>query len=267
MPTAASSTATPLAMVTGASSGIGLELARQFAQNGFDLIVAAEDAGIEQAAQELQSHGIHAQAVQADLATPDGVEQLIAAMRAAGRPVDAAALNAGVGVGGGDFSQTSLEEELNLINLNIVAVVKLTKFLVRDMKARGVGRILFTSSIAATMPGPFYSVYAASKSFVQSFAEAIRNELDGSGVTVTSLMPGATDTHFFERAHMENTPAGQAKKDDPAEVARDGYEALMRGDDKVVAGSFKNKVQVAMSKPMPDTAKAAMHRRQTEPQS
>jgi uncharacterized protein len=258
----------PLAIVTGASSGIGYELARQFAEHGFDLVIAGEDAGIEQAAADLSRDGGPSVApVQVDLATYDGVEELVARIRATGRPVDAIALNAGRGEGGDFARQTDLRDELEIIDLNVRSTVHLSKRVLPDMVQRGAGRVLFTSSIASTMPGAFQAVYNASKSFVQSFAEAIRNELKDTGVTVTSLMPGPTDTNFFERADMEDTRVGAGKKDDPAEVARQGFEALMKGDDHVVAGSLMNKVQAVAGKVVPDTMKAEMHRKMAEPGS
>jgi uncharacterized protein len=257
----------PLAIVTGASSGIGLELARQFAENGFDLIVAAEDGAIQDAAQGLDGDGASVDAVQVDLATPEGVEQLHARIAAAGRPVDALALNAGVGAGGAFATDTDLAAELKLVDLNVRSTVHLAKLVVRDMVARGEGRLLFTSSIASTMPGAFQAVYNASKSFVQSFALALRNELKDTGVTVTSLMPGPTETEFFERADMLDTKVGASDKDDPADVAREGFEALMAGRERVVSASLSTKLQGRGSRLMPDSAKAAMHRRMAEPGS
>lgn len=257
----------PLAVVTGASSGIGLELARQFAEHGFDLIVTAHQDSTAEVRQLGAALGAAVTVVQADLATYDGVEALYAQIQAAGRPVEAIALNAGVGVGGDFARDTDLRDELNLIQLNVVSVVHLAKRVVRDMVGRGEGRMLFTASIASLMPGPFEAVYAASKAFVHSFAEALRNELKDSGVTVTSLLPGPTDTNFFERADMEDTRAGSGKKDDPAQVAQQGFEALMKGDDKVVAGRLSNKVQAAMSGVMPDKVKAENHRKLSEPGS
>jgi short-subunit dehydrogenase len=248
-----------LAVVTGASSGIGLELARQFAAHGFDLIVAAEDDAIADVAGDLR-----AEAVQADLATEAGVEELWARVRAAGRPLDAIALNAGIGQGGA-FVDNELADELKVIDLNVRSTVHLAKLAARDMVARGEGRMLFTSSIASTMPGSFQAVYNASKSFVQSFALALREELRETGVTVTSLMPGPTDTEFFERADMLDTKVGQDEKDDPADVARDGFEAMMAGDERVVSASLKTKAQGRGSRFLPDRAKAKLHRRLAEP--
>jgi uncharacterized protein len=255
-----------LAVVTGASSGIGLELARQFAEHDFDLLIVAEQAGIQEAAASLRSHGGTVEPVQADLATREGVDHLYQQMKALGRPVDAVAINAGVGVGG-PFIDTDLEAELRLINLNVVSVVRLSKYVLRDMISRGEGRVLYTSSIAADMPAPFEAVYGASKAFELSFAEALRNELKDTGVTITVLQPGATETNFFRRAGMEDTKVGAGKKDDPADVAKQGFEALMAGKDHIVAGSLKNRIQDAAAQVMPEPAKAAAHRKLSEPGS
>jgi uncharacterized protein len=253
-----------LALVTGASSGIGFELATQFARNGFDVIANAEDDRLHRRVAELETHGAAVFPVQADLATFDGVEQLVSAALATERPLDAVALNAGVGVGG-DFVETPLEDDLGLIALNVTSVVHLAKRLLPDMVRRGEGRVLITASVAATMPGPFYATYAASKAFLLSFAEAIRFELTDTGVTVTALMPGPTDTDFFRRAGLHDTKVGQGPKDDPSDVAADGFAAMMAGDDHVIAGSLKNSIQVAAAKVMPERAKTAAHARQTEP--
>ena len=256
------------AVVTGASSGIGYELARQFAQNGFDLLMVAEDAGIDQAAADLRRDGERqVVAVRADLATYEGVEQTYAAIRETGRPGAALALNAGRGIGGDFTRQTDLDDELNVIAVNVTSTVHLAKRVLPDMVARGEGRVLFTSSVASMMPGTYQAVYNASKSFVQSFAEALRAELKDTGVSVTSLMPGPTHTKFFERAEMTDTRVGAGSKDDPAQVAEQGFKALMKGEEKVVAGSLKTKVQGAASKVMPDKAKAEMHRKMAEPGS
>ncbi len=256
----------PLALVTGASSGIGRELATQFAENDFDLIITARgDLGA--AATELEALGASVQAFQLDLATPDGVEDLWREVQASNRPLAAAALNAGRGAGGAFATDTELAAELEIVDLNVRSVVHLAKYLVGDMVARDEGRILFTSSIASMMPGAFQAVYNASKSFVQSFALALRNELKETNVTITALMPGPTDTEFFERAGMMDTKVGSDEKDDPADVARDGFEALMAGDERVVSASLRTKLQGRASRVMPDGVKAQMHRTMAEPGS
>jgi short-subunit dehydrogenase len=257
----------PLAVVTGASSGIGLELARLFATNGFDLVIAAEDDRIAGVGEELEADGARTEAVQVDLATHDGVEQLWRRIQATGRPVDAIALNAGRGAGGAFATDTRLEDELEIVDLNVRSTVHLAKYVVREMVGRGQGRMLFTSSIASTMPGPFQAVYNASKSFVQSFALALRDELKDTGVTVTSLMPGPTETEFFEEADMLDTKVGAGDKDDAADVAKDGFEAMMKGEERVVSASLTTRLQGRGSRFMPDSAKAAMHRRMAEPGS
>jgi len=249
------------AVVTGASSGIGYELARELVSRGFDLLICADDNDIERAAREL---GGNVTPVQVDLASFDGVEKLYAKIKGLNRQVDAICINAGVGHSGA-FVESDLKEDLNLINLNVTSAVHLAKRVAVDMVSRGAGRILLTSSIAATMPGPFNAVYHASKAFIQSFSEAIRDELKDTGVTVTALMPGATETEFFTRAGMVDTPVGQAEKDDPAQVAREGIDAMLAGKDHVVAGSVKNKLQTAAAKVMPETAKAAASRKQNQP--
>ncbi|MBQ0978159.1 SDR family oxidoreductase [Micromonospora sp. M61] len=262
------STDRPLAVVTGASSGIGYELAVQFAEHGFDLIVVAEDDGISSAAEKLRRDGgPEVQPVRVDLAREQGVEELASTIAATGRPVDTLALNAGRGAGGAFVGGTDLRDELEIVDLNVRSTVHLAKRLLPGMVERGTGRVLFTSSIASTMPGPFQAVYNASKSFVQSFAEALRNELKDTGVTVTSLMPGPTDTEFFDRADMEDTRVGSGSKDDPTKVAAQGFEALMKGDQTVTAGSLMNKVQTAAGKIIPDKLKAEQHRRMAEPGS
>ena len=261
-------TSNEFAVVTGASSGIGFELAKQFAEHGYDLLVCAEDAAIDQAAADLRRDGQNQVIpVRADLATFNGVEELYAAILESGRPVDAIAINAGRGIGGDFVRMTDLDDELNVIAVNVTSTVHLAKRVLPDMVSRGSGRVLFTSSIASMMPGTYQAVYNASKSFVQSFAEALRAELNDTDVVVTSLMPGPTDTNFFHRAEMDDTKVGASKKDDPALVAKQGFEALMDGKEKVVGGSAKTKVQGAASKVMPDKAKAAMHRKMAEPGS
>jgi uncharacterized protein len=250
------------AVVTGASSGIGFELARLLSEDGFELIVAAEDDDIVTAARELGE----ADAVQVDLST-DGVRELHRRLEATGRPVDALVLNAGIGAGGAFVDDTDLADELRLIDLNVRSTVHLAKLVLPRMVERGEGRVLITSSIASTMPGSFQAVYNASKSFVQSFGLALREELKDTGVTVTSLMPGPTDTEFFERADMLDTKVGAGDKDDPAKVARDGFEAMMAGKERVVSASLSTKLQGRGSRFIPDRVKARMHRRMAEPGS
>ncbi|NOK37930.1 SDR family NAD(P)-dependent oxidoreductase [Corallococcus exercitus] len=267
MASRASTSTRPLAVVTGASSGIGYELAKQFAKNGFDLLIAAEDKGIVEVVAAFESLGAWVKSVQVDLAKAEGVQRLYAEIKQVGRPVDAIAINAGVGVGGDFARQTDLQAELNLINLNVTSSVHLAKLVLKDMVARNVGRVLFTSSIAATMPGPFEAVYAASKAFLLSFSEALRNELKDTAITVTALMPGPTETNFFHRAGMDDTRVGAQEKDSAEQVAREGYEALMAGKDKVVAGSLANKVMAAAATVLPAPISAEQHRKLSEPGS
>jgi uncharacterized protein len=256
----------PLALVTGASSGIGHELAKQFAANGFDLIVNAEDPELTGVAQELRGTGATVSQVQADLRSPEGVRAVWAAVGATGRPLAAAALNAGVGHGGA-FVETDVDHEQEIIDTNVTSTVRLAKLVLHDMAARHEGRVLFTSSIASTMPGAFQAVYNASKSFVQSFAEALQEELKDSGVTITSLMPGPTATNFFHRADMDDTKVGSSGQDDPAQVAKQGFEALMKGEKKLVAGGLGTKAQGLAAKVLPDSVKGVLHREQAEPGS
>jgi uncharacterized protein len=250
------------AVITGASSGIGLELAKQFAQHGFDLLVVADSPKIAGAAHVLKSYNVSVTDAQIDLAKTAGVDEFYRLIRETGRPVDALALNAGVGAGGDFVRETALEADFNVIDLNVRSTVHLAKLVLKDMVQRGQGRVLFTSSIAATMPGTFNAVYNASKAFIQSFAQAVRSELKDTGVTITALMPGATETNFFHRAGMDDTKIAKSEKDDPADVAKTGFEALMAGEDHVVAGSFKNKVQATMAHVLPDALTADMHRKQ-----
>ncbi|MFH9613487.1 SDR family NAD(P)-dependent oxidoreductase [Streptomyces pratensis] len=257
----------PLALVTGASSGIGLELAKQLAERGFDLVINAEDdARLHRAAEEIRAVGAHVEAVRADLRVYGETEAFFAAATSLGRPLDVVALNAGVGRGGA-FADTDLADELEIIDLNVRSTVHLAKRVMRDMVARDTGRILVTSSIASTMPGSFQAVYNASKSFLQSFAEALQNELKDTGITVTSLMPGPTETDFFHRADMDDTKVGQQEKDDPAQVARQGLDALFGDKDKLVAGSLKTRAQGLANKVLPDAAKSEAHRKMAEPGS
>jgi uncharacterized protein len=257
----------PLAVVTGGSSGIGLELARQCAEHGFDLVIAADERRVHWAADELRRVGAGVTAVEADLATSAGVEALHAAILGVGRAVDALLLNAGTGTGGA-FVDVELADDLRVVDLNVRANVHLAKLMVPAMVQRGSGRVLFTSSIAADLPGTYQSTYNASKAFIQSFALALRAELQGSGVTVTALMPGPTDTPFFSRAPgMEDTRIADGPKDDPADVAADGFAAMMAGDERAVSSSLLTKVQHMGSRLLPDSLKAELNRIMAAPGS
>ena len=253
-------TSSRLAVVTGASSGIGRQLAECCAREGFELIVAA-DRDIDTAASELSALGVPVHPVQADLATAAGVQKLCEAIGQ--RPVDALLANAGHGLGHAFLEQDFLEVR-HVIDTNITGTLDLLQQVGRRMKQRGQGRILITGSIAGFMPGSFQAVYNGTKAFIDSFSWALRNELKDSGVTVTCLMPGPTDTEFFERAGMEDTKVAQDKKDDPADVARIGFEAMMKGEGDVVAG-WKNKLQVAMAGVTPAAMLAEQHRKMAEP--
>ncbi|MCD2514298.1 SDR family NAD(P)-dependent oxidoreductase [Comamonas endophytica] len=253
----------PLAVVTGASSGIGYHLARCCAENGFDLVVAA-DRPLEDAARDLEALGASVTCVQADLAKREGVDQLYATI--GGRKVDALLANAGHGLGKG-FLEQDFADVQHVIDTNITGTLYLLHKVAADMRASGQGRILITGSIAGFMPGSFQAVYNGSKAFIDSFAAALRNELKDTGVTVSCLMPGPTDTDFFARADMLDTQVGaDDSKAKPADVAKVGFEAMMDGEADVVAG-FKNKLQAIMAKVTPSQALAAQHRKMAEPGS
>lgn len=255
------------AVVTGASSGIGYYLARVFAENGYDLLVTAEDGKIKTILPDFDSFGVQVQSIQADLADYDGVEELWSAIERTGRDIDAIAINAGVGVGGDFARETDLDAELNMIQLNVASTVHLAKRVLSKMTARGEGRILFTSSIAADMPTPLEAVYGATKAFIHSFAQSLRSELKDTGITITALQPGPTDTNFFHRAGMDNTEVGTTGKNTntPEEVARQGYEALMQGKDHVYASSLTTKLQGEIGKYAPESVKAAQHKKMARP--
>jgi len=251
----------PLAIVTGASAGIGYELARCCAQQGFDLLVAADQSAIHDAAQDFRALGAAVEAIEADLATLDGVDRLYATTR--GRLVDALLANAGHGLGHA-FLDQPFEEVRHVIDTNLTGTLYLVQKVGQEMRARGQGRILMTGSIAGFMPGTFQAVYNGTKAFINSFSFALRSEMQDTGVTVTCLMPGPTETEFFERADMLDTQVGQQEKDDPAEVAKIGFEAMMKGEDDVVSG-WKNKLQSALANVTPASRLAEQHRKMAEP--
>jgi short-subunit dehydrogenase len=253
----------PLAIVTGASTGIGYELAKCCAENGFDLVVAADEPAINEAAQAFRQLGVAVDAVEADLATLEGVDKLYAATN--GRPVAALLANAGRGLGRG-FLEQNFDDVRHVVDTNITGTIYLLQKVGRDMRARGQGRILITGSIAGFMPGTYQAVYNGTKAFLDSFSFALRAELKDTGVTVTCLMPGATETEFFERADMLDTKVGQQEKDDPADVAKVGFDAMMRGEGDVVSG-WKNKLQSAIALVTPSEMLAEQHRKMAEPGS
>lgn len=260
--TAAAAPSRPLAVVTGASSGIGLELARCCAAAGFDLVIAA-DRDLSEAEQSLRGSGASVQSLQVDLATGAGVQQLLDCIGE--RPVQALLANAGHGLGHA-FLDQSFDDIRDVIDTNVTGTLCLLHALGRRMREARQGRILITGSIAGLMPGTFQAVYNASKAFIDSFSWALRNELKDSGVTVTCLMPGPTDTEFFERAGLMDTKVGTDRKADAASVARTGFDAMMAGDGDVVAG-LKNKLQAAMAAVTPSAVLAEQHRKMAEPGS
>ncbi len=253
----------PLAVVTGASSGIGYELARLCAENGYDLAIAADHAEIVEAKQGLEALGGKVDAVQTDLSTEEGVQDLIDLI--GGRPVDILCANAGHGLGHG-FLDQDWNAARHVIDTNVVGTLFLVHRLGQGMRLRDKGRILFTGSIAGLMPGTFQAVYNGSKAFIDSFSFALRNELKDTNVTVTCLMPGPVDTEFFERADLMDTKVGQGRKADPAKVAKTGFDAMMKGEGDVVAG-LMNKLQAAVAAVTPQSALAELHRGMAEPGS
>jgi short-subunit dehydrogenase len=252
-----------LAVVTGASTGIGFELAKQCAKNGFDLIIAANEPEIEAAAEQLRREGGSVLTVQADLGSREGIDELYA--KIGGRPVAALFANAGRGLGKSFFDQ-KFDDIRYVLDTNVMGTLYLIHKVGRDMRGRGDGRILITGSIAGFMPGSFQAVYNGTKAFLDSFSYAIREELKGTRLTVTCLMPGGTETEFFRRADLLDTKIGQAEKDDPADVAKAGFEAMMAGEAGVVTG-FKNKMAVAAAHVMPAETLAREHRQMAEPGS
>jgi uncharacterized protein len=250
----------PLAVVTGASSGIGYELAKLCVTNGFNLILAADEP-LDRAADTFRGLGATVETAVVDLATKAGVDTLIRTI--GDRRVDALLANAGHGLGQA-FLDQEFDEIEHVIDTNITGTIYLIHQVVRPMRARRAGRILITGSIAGYMPGTYQAVYNGTKAFIDSFSYALRAELKDSGVTVTCLMPGATETEFFERAGMTDTKVGQDEKDDPADVAKDGFDAMMKGDADVVSG-WKNKVMTTMANVTPSEMLAEQHRKMAEP--
>lgn len=255
-----------LAVVTGASSGIGYNLAKVFAENGYDLVVVSNGKRLASATADLEASGVAVHSFEADLATFDGVHTFWKQVESLGRPVSAVAINAGVGVGG-LFAETSLDEEINMIRLNVEGTAHLAKHVVQHMLPLGEGKILFTASIASEMIAPREAVYAASKAFVLSLAKSLRYELEDTGVTVTALQPGPVDTDFFHRAGMDDTQVGQEgkKESEPYDVAKQGFNALMAGEKHVYAASLTTKIEGAVANFVPDAVKAAMHEKMAKP--
>jgi short-subunit dehydrogenase len=251
----------PLAIVTGASSGIGFELARCCAQKGFDLVIAADEPAIHEAASSLRAMGVEVTACEVDLATTEGVDEVCDAC--SGHTVSALLANAGRGLGGAFLDQDFARIQ-HVIDTNVTGTLYLIHRVGRQMRDWGRGKILITGSFAGLMPGTYQAVYNGTKALLDSFSYALRAELKDSGVTVTCLMPGATETEFFERADMLDTKVGTEKKQSPEEVARIGFEAMMKGDGDVVAG-WGNKLRAAISHVAPSTLLAEQHRKMAAP--
>jgi short-subunit dehydrogenase len=257
---------TNYALITGATSGIGYELARLFAAAGKPLILVArlEDRLAAVKAELTAAHGVEVDTIAVDLFTPDGAGEVIRRVQAAGRVVDVLVNNAGQGEWG-LFAETDLRRQLDIIHLNVVVLVTLTRHFMADMLARGEGKILQLGSVFSKIPAPYMSVYAATKAFVLSFGEALINELKDTRVTMTVLMPGATDTDFFHKAGAVHTRVyGESPLSNPADVARDGYDALMSGKSSIVSG-LRNKLQTTVADLLPLTVDAAIARAVNEP--
>ncbi|MBT2245023.1 MULTISPECIES: SDR family NAD(P)-dependent oxidoreductase [Sphingobium] len=252
------------AIITGASTGIGFELAHLAAQDGYDLLVVADEPLIDASATDFRRHGVEVKSLEADLSTVEGVDQLLAATD--GRTIDLLCANAGKGLGHG-FLEQEVAEWRRVVDTNITGTLYLLHKVLKVMVARNEGKVLITGSIAGFIPGSFQAVYNGSKAFIDSFADALRNEIkEMSGVTVTTLMPGPTETEFFDRADMLDTSVGSQKKDDPHKVARDGWDALMAGKERIVSG-WKNKLQAAAAHVTPASILAERHRAMAEPGS
>lgn len=252
-----------LAVVTGASSGIGLELAKIAAEKGYDLVIAADEDDIDLAAEILRSIGVSVDAMQVDLSTKEGAADFARFITDKGQPVDILIANAGRGLGK-SFLDQDLNEALDVVDTNVTGTIALIHTVGNDMRARGSGKILITGSIAGFIPGTYQAVYNGTKAFLNSFSFALRHELKDTGVSVTCLMPGATETRFFERADMLDTEVGQSEKDDPADVAKAGFDALMKNEGDIVAG-WKNKLQTVMANVTPAGVLAEQHAKMAAP--
>jgi len=251
------------AIVTGASSGIGLELARCCARDGYDLLIAADDPKIKDVTHQIGVLDSVVDTVEVDLSTTVGVDKLLAAAK--GRRVDALLANAGHGLGKG-FLDQDFDEARHVVDTNITGTLYLIHKVGNDMRAQDGGKILITGSIAGFMPGTYQAVYNGTKAFLDSFSFALRHEVRDTAITVTCLMPGATETEFFRRAEMMDTKIGTSEKDDAAEVANNGFEAMLKGEGDVVSG-FKNKVQSSVANVTPAGVLAGQHRKMAEPGS
>jgi uncharacterized protein len=251
------------AVVTGASTGIGYYLAKECAEHGCDLLIAADEPEIEKAAGNLRAFGCEVTALNVDLAETEGVDQLLTAAK--GRSIDYLLANAGRGLGRA-FVEQAFEDVRHVIDTNVTGTVYLIQKVAADMRRRGEGKILITGSIAGFMPGTYQAVYNGTKAFLDSFSFALRAELKDSGVTVTCLMPGATETEFFERADMLDTKVGTEKKQDPREVAKAGFDAMMDGKGDVVTG-WQNVLRSAIANITPAGMLAEQHRAMAEPGS
>lgn len=254
------------ALVTGATSGIGYELARVFAENGYNLIlVARSQEELQTKSRELSAqYGIEAIPLPKDLFNPNAATELYEEVQAKGITVNVLVNDAGQGVYG-KFAESDLDRQLQIIQLNIVSLTTLTYLFLKDMLNRNEGKILQLGSVVSEIPATLQAVYGGTKAYVLSLTEALISEVKDTDVTLTVLQPGATDTDFFNKAGAQNSKIveDKSKLSDPAEVAKDAYKALMKGDDKVVSG-LKNKVQVAMSNIIPDTMLAEQMRKQSE---
>ena len=255
-------------LITGATSGIGYELAKLFVKDGYNLIIVSRNQDeLDIKATEFRESGVDVITIAKDLFNRNEAFALCDEIKTAGITIDILVNDAGQGLYG-EFKDTDIQRELDIVELNISSLLIITKFFLKEMTERNSGKILNLASIASKVPGPWQSVYHGTKAFVLSFTEAIREEVKDFDITITALMPGATDTDFFNKAGMLNSKAVQDKSalSDPADVAKDGYEALLSGTDKIVSG-IKNKIQVGMSNITPDSLVAHQMNEQQKPVS